>query len=261
MSPRPDRARYLRLVYRLPLALLHMFIATPLTVLCQFGPLKRIRVEGESFNAVTSTWWSKSLCRIFGLQHRVTGEFLAGGQLVVANHISWIDIMVLHSLCPVGFVAKAEISEWPVLGFIARSGGTVFHRRGSHNSASGVATVMADRLREGYPMAIFPEGGILPGAGVKHFHARLFAAAIEAQTPVQPVMLRYLKNGRHYDDITFLKGEHFVGNFFRLLSQKKTTADVHVLTPISPSDRQRRELAGRSEQAIRAAFKSALPGE
>jgi len=258
MSSLPDRARYLRLVYRLPLAILHMFIATPLTVLFQFGPFRRIHVAGKPFSIAMSIWWSQSLCRIFGLEHQVTGEFHPGAQLLVANHISWIDIMVLHSLCPVGFVAKAEINEWPVLGFVARSGGTVFHRRGSHNSASGVATVMADRLREGYPMAIFPEGGILPGAGIKRFHARLFAAAIEAQAPVQPVMLRYLQDGRHYDEITFLKGEHFVGNFFRLLTQRKSIADVHVLTALNPADKQRRELASSSEQAIRAAFESGL---
>lgn len=260
MKPRPDRARYLRLVYRLPLVILHMFLATPLTVLCQFGPMQKIRVGGESLSIVMSILWSKAICRIFGLQHRITGEFSPGAQLVVANHISWIDIMVLHSLCPVGFVAKAEIGEWPVLGFVAKSGGTVFHKRGSHDSASGAATAMADRMREGHPMAIFPEGGILPGAGIKRFHARMFAAAIEAQAPVQPVMLRYLQDGRHYDDITFLKDEHFVGNFFRLLSQKKSIADVHVLAPISPADKQRRELANSSEQAIRAAFESGVSG-
>lgn len=261
MSMSMDRFRYLRLIYRMPLMILHSFIGTPLTVMCQFRPFSGIRVRGRTLNTVISIWWSKAICHIFGLHHRVTGEFKPGAQLVVANHISWIDIMVLHSLCPVGFVAKAEIKEWPVLGFVAASGGTVFHRRGSHDSASGAATAMADRLREGHPMAIFAEGGILPGTGIKRFHARMFAAAIEAQVPVQPVMLRYLQDGRRYDDITFLRGEHFVGNFFRLLSQKKSVADIHVLSPIDPAGKQRRELASSSEQAVRAAFESGVQGE
>jgi len=157
-------------------------------------------------------------------------------------------------MAAVSFVSKAEINTWPVVGLLARSGGTLFHQRGSHDSASGVAAVMAERLEAGGRVAIFPEGGILPGHGVKRFHGRMFAAAIATGVPVQPVMLRYLRDGGHDPDMTFLPGEHFVGNFFRLLRQGPCIAHIEVLPEIRTVGKQRREVAAEAEAAVRAAF-------
>jgi len=251
----------LRLTYRLPFLLLHMFVGTPVTILCQNSAMRSIRLSGQPFCEILSCWWSRVICRIFGIDRRLSGGFTPGAQLVAANHISWIDIALLHSFAAMGFVAKAEIKSWPLVGSVARAGGSVFHQRGSHDSASGVATAMAGRLRVNRRVAIFPEGGILPGEGVKFFHARLFAAAIETQVPVQPVMLRYLRDGSRYDEITFLPGEHFMANFFRLLMQKNCIADVHVLPLIETGGKQRRQLAGEAEEAIKSAFESGLPDE
>jgi len=256
-----ERLAIFRLTYRLPLLLLHLLIGTPVTVLCQTSPGRAIRVKGRPVSEWTSCWWSGVICFIFGLRVRVSGEFDKGAQLVVANHISWIDITLLHSIDAMGFVAKAEISRWPLVGSLARFGGVVFHQRGNHDSASGVATLMADRLREQRKVAIFPEGGILPGAEVKFFHARMFAAAIETGTPVQAVMLRYLRDGKLCGDVNFLPGEHFVANFFRLLTQKPCIADVHILAEISSAGKQRRQLAGQAETMVRAAYQSAVPDE
>jgi len=254
-------AGILRLIYRLPFMLLHVCISTPVTILAQNSAIRSIQLSGQPLGEILSCWWSRVICRIFGIRRGLAGEFTPGAQLVAANHISWIDIALLHSFAAMGFVAKAEINSWPLLGAVARAGGSVFHQRGSHDSASGVAAAMATRLRENRRVAIFPEGGILPGEGVKLFHARLFAAAIETQVPVQPVMIRYLRNGSRYDEITFLPGEHFVSNFFRLLMQKSCIADVHVLPLIESAGRQRRQLAGEAEQVVRAAFASDLPDE
>jgi len=244
----------LRLIYRIPWMLLHLLIGLPLTLLSYAPLFKAIRLQGLPLNIFMLHWWSGMTCRIFGLQRRVTGRFTPGAQLVVANHISWLDIQLLHSESPMGFVAKAEIENWPIAGFAASVGDTVFHHRGSHDSASGVSTVMAQRLRQGSKVAIFPEGGILPGDDMKRFHARLFAAAIETGSPVQPVMIRYRRDGRHYPDMTFLPGEHFVANFFRLLSQKRCVAELCILPLIDSSGMQRRDLAKASELAVRAAY-------
>ena len=245
---------YLRLLYRLPLLLLHIFVGTPLTVMCQYRPLSGIRFGGGALPGRAAASWGRNLCRIFGLRLRVHGTVPPGPQLVVANHISWIDIPLLFSVAPLSFVSKAEIASWPVIGFIAKSGNTVFHQRGNHDSAHGVAAVMKERLEEGGNVAIFPEGGILAGPGVKRFHGRLFAAAIETGVPVQPLMLRYVRNGQHEHDMTFLPGEHFVGNFFRLLRQPPCDAEVAVLDRIDPRGKQRRLLANEAGQAVREAF-------
>ena len=252
---------YLRLIYRLPLMLLHLLIGTPVTVICQTSAGHRIRFRDRPLSEITSCWWSRMICFIFGLKVRVLGQFESAPLLVVANHISWIDIPLLHSPAAMGFVAKAEISGWPLVGSLARSGGVVFHQRGDHGSASGVTALMADRLREQRNVAIFPEGGILPGKGVKRFHARMFAAAIETGSPVQPVMLRYIRDGQRYEDITFLPGEHFVGNFFRLLMQQPCIAEVRVLPVIESSGKQRRQLAEEAEALVRAAYDSDVAGE
>jgi 1-acyl-sn-glycerol-3-phosphate acyltransferase len=245
---------YLRLLYRLPLLLLHIFVGTPLTVLCHYRPLSDFRFGGRRLEERTAKWWGRNLCRIFGLRLEVSGAVPPGPQLVVANHISWIDIPLLFSVAPLSFVSKAEIEQWPVIGFVAKAGNTVFHRRGSHDSAHGVAAVMKERLEEGGNVAIFPEGGILAGPGVKRFHGRLFAAAIETGVPVQPLMLRYVRNGQHEHDMTFLPGEHFVGNFFRLLRQPACKAQVAVLDRIDPRGKQRRLLANEAGNAVREAF-------
>ena len=251
----------LRLIYRLIFLLLHLLIGTPVAVICQGSIGRSISLTGRPLSEILTCWWSRVNCRIFGIKRDISGEFQPGAQLVAANHISWLDIAVLHSYTDLGFVAKAEINSWPLLGFLARAGGSVFHQRGCHDSASGVKVAMIQRLHENRKVAIFPEGGILPGEGVKYFHARLFAAAIEAQVPVQPVMLRYLGDGRRYHEITFLPGEHFMANFLRLLMQKRCVADVQVLPLIEPAGKQRRQLAGEAEEAVRAAFESDLPDE
>ncbi len=246
----------LRLIYRLPWMLLHLLLGLPPTLLSIATPARSICIGDRSLDNIMLNWWSGMTCKIFGLEKRVEGSFQPGAQLVVANHISWLDIQLLHSVSPMGFVAKAEIQNWKLAGRVAAIGDTVFHQRGSHDSASGVATVMVQRLEQGRKVAIFPEGGILPGFGVKRFHARMFAAAIEADLPVQPVMIRYMRDGNHYQGMTFLRGEGFLANIFRLLGQRRCIAEVAILPLIYPAGKRRRELASTSEDAVRAAFES-----
>lgn len=249
---------YLRLIYRVPWMLLHILIGTPVVVVCQYPWAQRVRVGERTLKEAVSMWWSRMVCRIFGLKIRSTGTLGRGAQLVVANHISWIDIPLMHSQGGMGFVSKAEIAEWPVIGFLAKVGGTVFHRRGSHDSASGVREAMSEQLMRQGRVAIFPEGGILPGAGVKRFHGRLFAAAIDSRARIQPIMLRYLRDGHHIHDVTFLPGEHFVANFFRLLRQRPVVADIAVLPTIESAGKQRKPLAAEAEAMVRAAFEAEI---
>ena len=247
----PDSWRFL---YRMLWLLLLLLVGLPLTLLSGLLPGKAMKIHGRSLNEFIQCWWAVNICRIFGLRRRVRGALLDGPLLIAANHISWLDIPLLHSMAPMGFVAKAEIAQWPLTGWLARFGDTVFHHRGSHGSASNVVEVMTRQLEGGRKIAIFAEGGILPGAAVKRFHARLFGAAIDSGKPVQPVMLRYLRAGRPYHDITFLPNERFLHNFFRLLCQPACTAEVVILPVINPAGTQRRSLASEAQAAVAAAF-------
>jgi 1-acyl-sn-glycerol-3-phosphate acyltransferase len=244
----------LRLFYRLPWLVVHLLIGLPLTLLSIATPASAIRIGKKSLGDIMLNSWSGTTCSIFGLKRSIKSTFQAGAQLVAANHISWLDIQLMHSVSPMGFVAKGEIEKWPLAGRVAAVGDTIYHHRGSHDSSSGVVKVMCERLQQGSKVAIFPEGGILPGDGVKRFHARMFAPAIDTGIPVQPIMIRYRRDGDHFPGMTFLPGEHFMANFFRLLRQRSCTAELWVLPLIDSGGKQRRELAAEVEAAVKVAF-------
>lgn len=193
---------------------------------------------------------SSRLVWFFGIRTSVRGTPLQGPVLITANHISWLDIPVLHSARAMSFVSKAEIERWPVFSYIARTGGTIFHHRGSHDSASGVANLMIQRLKQGHRVAIFPEGGIKPGQSIRVFHARMFRAAVDAECMVQPVMLRYMRNGRRDDDVSFREGESMLVNFIRMLAQPPAEADIHFLPAMDAAGQPRRILADAARAAV-----------
>jgi lyso-ornithine lipid O-acyltransferase len=243
-----------RLVLRGALFMLLIVLGTLPTVLCQNRLGRAFRIGNRRLDEITLNAWAAALCRIFGVRIAPLGPIAPPPVLVVANHISWLDIFVIYSLAQTGFVSKAEVGRWPVIGLLARVAGTVFHERGSHDSASSVTAAMARRLEEGGRVAIFPEGGIRPGEGVKVFHARLFRPAVEAGCPVQPVMIRYLRDGAIDLDMSFYDDEHFVMNFLRLLGRPSCTCEVQFLAPLPAAGRPRRELALEAQAAVTDAY-------
>lgn len=193
---------------------------------------------------------------LFGIRVNVHGQPASGAVLMAANHISWLDILSLHSACAMGFVAKAEIENWPVFGYIAVTGGSIFHRRGSHDSATGVISLMAERLRQGRAVTIFPEGGIEAGASIRVFHARMFKAAVDVGCPVQPVMLRYVRAGQIDEAVSFRANENMAVNLCRQLARPKTVAEVRFLPVMDATGQPRRVLADGARSAVVASFES-----
>lgn len=193
---------------------------------------------------------------LFGVRVVIKGTPASGPVLFAANHMSWLDIPVLHSGCAMGFVGKAEIDEWPVFNYIARVGGTIFHQRGCQDSAADVMLAMEQRLGQGRAVAIFPEGGIKPGSSIRVFHARMFKPAVELGCLVQPAMIRYMRNGRRDDDFLFRPGESMLKNFVRVLARPGVTAEVHYLPAFSAVDKPRRELAEASRAAVISSYES-----
>lgn len=245
-----------RWLYRGFLLMLVTLLGIPPTVLTinRFG--RAVPVAGRTLDEVMLNWWTGTVCRIFGIRVEVAGKPAPAPVLIVANHISWLDITVLHSCASMGFVSKDEIARWPVIGFLARLSGTLFHRRGDHASSSTVSDVMIERLLEGGRVAIFPEGGIIKGDHVKQFHARLFRAAIEAECPVQPVMIRYLRDGVRDPDSGFRDQENFVVNFLRLLGRPRCTCELRFFDPLDSRGQPRNDLARASQQIISRAFEA-----
>jgi 1-acyl-sn-glycerol-3-phosphate acyltransferase len=250
-------ARLFRYLYRVPLLLLHLLLPLPLTVLCQVTPLARLRWGGETLGDRAVRAWSGGLMWVFGFRLVRIGQPLPGPVLFVANHVSWVDIEVLHSQRMMGFVAKREIASWPIVGWLATLGQTIYHQRGSTDSLAGVIAVMLERLRQGRSVGVFPEGRTRDGREVGPFHARIFQAAVEAGVPVQPVALRYGERGDAQTVVAFGPRENFATNFVRLLGEPARRAEVHFLEPIHPGEVEgRRRLAELSRERILAAMES-----
>jgi 1-acyl-sn-glycerol-3-phosphate acyltransferase len=256
-APR-DLLRPLRYLVRGPLLLLHLLLGLPLTLLLINPLTRRLRLaSGERVDHRVIRLWQGMLMRIFGFRLRRFGTPLPGAALYVANHVSWIDIVLLHSQRAVGFVAKAEISRWPLVGWLASRGGTIYHHRGDNNSLHGVMHQMVARLAAGDAVGVFPEGRTTDGAAIGVFHARIFQPAVLAGVPVQPVALRYGAGGAAQTAVAFAPGERFLPNFLRLLGDPPRIAEVHFLAPVAAgADEGRRRLAEACRAQILAAMAS-----
>ena len=249
--------RVLRYLVRIPLLLLHLLVLLPIAMVLVSVPWARRGEHGQRLDNRVIRWWSAGLVRVFGLRLRRIGEPLRGAVLFVANHVSWIDIVVLHSQRMMGFVAKREIEGWPLVGWMAGRAETIFHQRGSSESLGGVLHEMLARLRTGRSVGVFPEGRTRDGREVGPFHARIFLAAVEAGARVQPVALRYGQGGDAQTVVAFQPGENFLANFLRLLGEPARVVAVHFLAPIGTADTVgRRRIAELARERIVAAMQA-----
>lgn len=245
-------AVWFRYAYRLPWLLLHA-LAGVLFGLVALNPVGRRLWRGAAPpEEILVPWWSRVFLRIFGISVRVSGAPVPEPALFAANHVSWADIVVLHSQRQMAFVAKREIRFWPVVGWLAARAGTVFHRRGSAKSLSRVGRRMNRVLAGGGSMALFPEGRVGDGSRVLPFHARLFQCALDNTVPVQPVALRYLdEHGKINTKAPFRAGEPFLVSVTRLMGQRRTIAEVFFCAPLATdSTMRRRALAERARARI-----------
>lgn len=135
--------------------------------------------------------WARSLLRALGVRLRVEGAPAAGPMLIVANHVSWLDVMAIAAVRPATFVCKSEIATWPLVGWLLRRAGTVFIRRRSLRDLLRVNAELRARFARGEAVAAFPEGTTTDGSIVLPFRPGLFQPAIERGLPVQPVALGY----------------------------------------------------------------------
>jgi len=141
--------------------------------------------------ARTVETWARRMLAIIGIEVRVKGHPAQGPVLMAANHISWLDILVMHAACHCRFVAKSEIRSWPLVGMLTTGGGSLYIERASNRDAMRVVHQMADALCQGQVLAVFPEGVTGDGITVLPFHANLLQAAISAEAPIQPIALQF----------------------------------------------------------------------
>ncbi len=197
-------------------------------------------------------WWSAKMLRMLGLELRVGGSFRPGAKLVVANHVSWLDIMAIHAVCPEArFVSKAEVRHWPLVNRLVDSAGTLYIEREKRRDALRVVHQMAEALQAGQTVAVFPEGTTGPGPGLLPFHANLLQAAIATATPVQPVALRYADaHGPFSASAQFLGETTLAQSLWMLARGEQMVVHVDVLVAEGTAHADRRLLAERLRDEI-----------
>jgi 1-acyl-sn-glycerol-3-phosphate acyltransferase len=203
-------------------------------------------------------WWSIKLLRVMGISLQAQGQFRAGATLVVANHISWLDIMAVHALCPQArFVSKADVQGWPLVGRLVAAGGTLYIQREKRRDAMRVVHQMAEALRQGEKVAVFPEGTTADGHALLPFHANLLQAAIVTGTPVQPVALRY-RDAEHAVSLAaqFVGETTLAQSLWRLVLAEGLVVQVQVLDARETAHADRRALAVGLRDAITQALES-----
>ncbi|WP_273428274.1 lysophospholipid acyltransferase family protein [Marinobacter sp.] len=167
----------------------------------------------------------RSACRCLGFQIRVHGATPERNVLYVSNHISWSDIPILGSLTPILFLSKAEVSDWPIIGWLAQQAGTLFIKRGG-GRARRVRASITEKLQAGESVLVFPEGTTGFGLTVLPFHGLLLGAAADCESLIQPVTISYRRAGRPDHLAPFVGDDAFHSHLVTLLKQPPTQVDV-----------------------------------
>jgi 1-acyl-sn-glycerol-3-phosphate acyltransferase len=246
---RPLRAAW-RLL-RMGLHLLHgmAVMALRFPVLDAAGRQQRIR------------WWSAKLVRLVGLELQLSGTPRPGATLLLANHVSWLDIAAIHAVAPQArFVSKADVLAWPLLGWLIRGAGTLFIERARKRDALRVLHQVAEALEAGDSVAVFPEGTTGDGPTLLPFHANLLQAAIATGTPVQGVALRYSDPAHRFSPATqFLGDTTLLHSVWRMLSATGLQVHVDLLVPQGTRHADRRALAEFLRGQIHAQLHATAP--
>lgn len=194
--------------------------------------------------------WTRTVIRAFGLRVRTDAALspdAPGGVLVVANHISWLDIPLVATLFPGRVLAKSDIRHWPVLGTVAARGGTLFVERDRLRALPDTVRDVADALRAGSRVIVFPEGSTWCGRDQGRFTAAMFQAALDAGAPVRPVRIGY----RPLGPAAFVGDDPLTVSLWRIVLARGLTAEIEVL-PLIPAARHadRRSLARAAQTAV-----------
>jgi 1-acyl-sn-glycerol-3-phosphate acyltransferase len=223
------------------------------TLLACFYPLLKLPARHSIMRR-----WSGALLGILHVRLEIQGHLPQPGRqgaLLIANHVSWLDVFVVNAASPSCFVAKSEVRTWPLFGLLCRLTRTIFIARDIRRDTLRANLEIARTLREGDCVALFPEGTSSDGSGVRHFHSSLLQCAIDEACPVHPVALRYHDgDGWRSNDANFVGDMTLVKSLHNILRSPSLHATVMYLPACSGAGKNRRELAGEAQSAISAAL-------
>ncbi|MCW5623393.1 MAG: 1-acyl-sn-glycerol-3-phosphate acyltransferase [Burkholderiales bacterium] len=204
-------------------------------------------------------WWSRRLLRILRVEIHIHGDpdAIPRGQpaLLLANHVSWLDVFVVRSAVECRFVAKSDIRQWPIVGWLVSKQGTVFVERARRRDTARVNASLESALLSGEKMVVFPEGTTTDGSVVKPFHASLLQPVVAVNGWAMPVALRYrYPDGRRNDQAAYTGDLSLWDSAKQIAAQRYLIADVFFLPPEQAVGQHRRDLAASTGRAVAEAL-------
>jgi 1-acyl-sn-glycerol-3-phosphate acyltransferase len=245
-------------VYRAVFVLLHLFSGV-----LEVGAL--FPLYGHSRRSRAVSRWSARLLAIVNVKPSVRGAppaIVGRAAVLVANHVSWLDIQLIHSVWQVRFVAKSEVRLWPLIGWLSSRTGTLFIERGKHRHAARINQSIHTAFQQGHAIGVFPEGTTTDGKELTRFHASLLQPAVDERAMVYPVALRYLdESGNINLNASYVGDTTLIESLRMIFAEKAIHAELIFLPAIDATGKTRRELAALTQSAIAAALNLPVSGK
>jgi 1-acyl-sn-glycerol-3-phosphate acyltransferase len=199
-------------------------------------------------------WFSAKLLRIVGVATRVEGEPPGeheAGAMIASNHVSWLDIFVVSSVRPTRFIAKSEIRDWPLVGWIVERAGTIFIRRERRRDTARISDLVRAALADGDRVGLFPEGMCTEGDELLKFHSSLFEPAVVNRAHVHPCAIRYQHaDGTPCRAMAYVGELSFMQSLGLVIRQRGVTAHLAFAPPVPTANRGRRDVAADARAAV-----------
>lgn len=244
-------------LYRAVCVVLHLFAGWfEVGLLFPFyGKSRRRRAVGR---------WSARLLAVLNVMPSVRGAPPGSAEraaVLVANHVSWLDIQLIHSVWQVRFIAKSEVRRWPLIGWLSARTGTLFIERGKNRHAVRINQSIHAAFRKGDAVGVFAEGTTTDGTELTRFHASLLQPAVDEGAMVYPVALRYLDEAGNINVNASYVGDATLMESLRMIFGERTIrAELNFLPAIDAVGKTRRELAAQTQTAIAAALNLPVSG-
>jgi len=211
------------------------------------------RASPERRRALMQRWCAKLLA-ILNIQVQVEGDPPSRGEhaaMIAANHVSFVDIMLISSVCPTRFVAKSEIRAWPLAGWIADRAGTLFIRRDQMRDMARIDARVREVMGEGDCVGLFPEGITTEGDELRKFHSSLFEPAVANSAHVHPVAIRYEHpDGTLCREMSFIGDRTFGESIALILHQRRVRARLMFAPTVETAGASRRDVAKAVETRV-----------